>query len=159
MKTAGIKTERLILILLLQTQIPALSCGTNGKQRWWNWRINEHDGAISDTVTLVWFYRFFFFPFLLVLCGKDCWCWVTVQQLVLPLWSAFLTRVSSLLLERPVLPSVVPSHSINFYSFIFHCSAVSSSYSTLTPLDNVRPTARQEPKLRADHLLFWAKLL
>lgn len=66
----------------------------------------------------------------------------------------FLTRVSSLLLERPVLPSVVSSHSINFYSFIFHCSAVSGSYSTLTPLDNVRLTARREPKLRADHLLF-----
>lgn len=156
MKTAGIKTERLILILLLQTQIPALSCGTNGKQRWWNWRINEHDGAISDTVTLVWFNRFFFFPFLLVLVWK-------VGLLMLGNRAAAdatsLVGISDTGFLTPVLPSVVPSHSINFYSFIFHCSAVSSSYSTLTPLDNVRLTARQEPKLRADHLLFWAKLL
>lgn len=52
MKNTSIGAERLILILLLQTQIPALSRGTNRKQRWWNWRINERDETISDTATL-----------------------------------------------------------------------------------------------------------
>lgn len=51
------KTERLILIVVLQTQIPAQICGSTGNKGG-NWRINEDDGAISGTVTLVRFERF-----------------------------------------------------------------------------------------------------
>lgn len=93
-------------------------------------------------------------------CGKwGCWCWVTAP------WKAdgtsavavltFQTLVSSL----PVRSPVVPAHSINLLSFIFRCCAVSSSYSAIFRLDGVRPTARPEPNLWKDRLLFWAKLL
>lgn len=63
----------------------------------------------------------------------------------------FHTLVSSL----PVRPPVVPTHSINFLSFIFRCCAGSSSYSAIFRLDDdVRPTARPEPNLWKDRLLF-----
>lgn len=52
---------------------------------------------------------------------------------------------------------VVPARLIKFYSFIFHSSAVSSSTSAITLLDSVWLTAPWEPKLWADHLLFWCR--
>lgn len=51
------KAERLILIVVLQTQMPAQICGSTGN-RGGKWRINEDDGAISGTVTLVRFEEF-----------------------------------------------------------------------------------------------------
>ena len=56
----------------------------------------------------------------------------------------FQTQVSSLMLKHPgtsLSVSVVPARPIKFYSFIFHSSAVSSSYSAIAPLDSVQLTA------------------
>lgn len=55
------------------------------------------------------------------------------------------------------VPVVPPARPIKFYSFIFHSSAVSSSSSAITLLDGVQLTALWEPKLWADHLLFWCR--
>lgn len=70
----------------------------------------------------------------------------------------FQTQDSSLILKQTrasLSVSDVLARLIKFYSFIFHSSAVSSSYSAIAPLDSVQLTAPREPKLRADLLLFW----
>lgn len=120
MKNTSIGAERLILILLLQTQIPALSRGTNRKQRWWNWRINERDGAISDTATLaggggggvccVFFSA---------RCGKwGCLSWVTARWTAMvplrsPCWH-FRRWFPHFLSVRPLFPPTLLTSSLLF---------------------------------------------
>lgn len=91
----------------------------------------------------------------------DCWCcgghreswWYVCGR------SVDISDAGFLMLKRAcafLSVSVVPARPIKFYSFIFHSSAVSSSYSAIAPWDSVQLTAPWEPKLRVDHLLFWS---
>lgn len=131
--SSGSRVERPLLILLLQTQILASSCGTNRKPRWWNWRINERDGAISGTATLPWF------------CCFSCWCescWCLCSG------SADISDAGLLIAVPPSCCCQLPLCLLASTSSVFRCSAASCSCSAMfLPERNVRLTARPEPNL------------
>lgn len=126
-----------------------------------NWKINEDDGAISDTVTLVRLDGFLDHCLesrtvdvrYLCSCCRHSW-WYDCGRSVDISDAGFLACVET---RASWSVSAVHTRLIKFHFFIFHSSAVSGSTSAITLLDSVQLTALGEPKLRADHVLFWCR--
>lgn len=140
---------RMVLIVVLRTQIPV----QNSKQRW---KLEDQWGMMEPLVTrwpcegrrrfcsIVWKVGIL----MIGNCAVGCSWWYLCGQSVDISDARFLGCVEA-------SPSAGPAHLIKFFSFIFHSSAASSSYSALAPLSGAWLTAPWEPKLWADCLAFW----